>query len=92
MLRDGEITAVSLVEIHASPYEDSIRKAIVMGLDLLRLRRTYAIDTTAVTTFAFPKLKVKQCVVKVQLKWEGFCFWCSLTPITTILLSESFYV
>ena len=37
-----------------------------------------------VTTFAFPNLKVKQCVVKVQLRWEGVCFWCSLTPISTI--------
>ena len=38
VLRDGEITSVSLVEIHSSPYEDTIRKAIVTGLDLLRLR------------------------------------------------------
>ena len=80
VLRDEEITAVSLVEIHSSPYEDTIRKAIVTGLDLLRLRRTYASDSTAVTTFAFANLKVTQCVVKVQLRWEGFCFRCSLTP------------
>ena len=38
VLRDGEKTSVSLVEIHSSPYEDTIRKAIVTGLDLLRLR------------------------------------------------------
>ena len=84
VLWDEEITSVSLVEIHSSPYEDTIRKAIVTGLDLLRLRRTYVSDTTAVTTFAFPNFKVKQCVVEVQLRWERFCFWCSLTPITTI--------
>ena len=83
VLRDEEITAVSLVEIHSSPYEDTIRKAIVTGLDLLRLRRTYTSDT-AVTTFAFPNLKVSQCVVKVQLRWEDWCFRCSLTPITVL--------
>ena len=75
---------MSLVEIHSSPYEDTIRKAIVTGLDLLRLRRTYVSETTTVTTFAFPNLKVKQCVVEVQLKWERLCFRCSLTPIITL--------
>ena len=82
--RVGEITSVSLVEIHSSPYEDTIRKAIVTGLDLLRLRRTHSSDTTALTTFAFPNLKVKQCVVKVQLRWENFSFKCYLTPINTV--------
>ena len=82
--RGEDTTSLSLVEIHSSPYEDTIRKSIVTGLDLLRLRRTFSNDTTALTTFAFPNLKEKQCVVKVQLRWENLFFKCFLTPIYTI--------
>ena len=36
---DGDTTAATLVEIHSSPFEDTVFKAIIIGIDLLRVRK-----------------------------------------------------
>ena len=72
---------VILVEVHSSPYEDSIMKCIIGVVDQLRLYRSYNSSITTCTGYVFPKLKVKQCVVEVQVTWTELVFWCKLTPI-----------
>lgn len=54
LFSDEEIS-VSSFEIHSSPYSNTIRKALLTGLDILRLRRLCC-DVKQVTAFAFPKL------------------------------------
>ena len=76
VLRDEEITSVSLVEIHSSPYEDTTS---VTDLDLLRLRQTYTSDSTAVTTFAFPTWKWS----KENTSWF-VCFSCTPLPMSLL--------
>ena len=52
----GDVTAQMIVEIHSSPYEDTIRKSLIVATDLLRLRRMYDDGIKSITAFSFPKL------------------------------------
>ena len=55
----------------------TIRNALLVATDLLRLRRMYSAEVKMITAFTFPKLPVSQkstkaCVVKVLVTWEDF--------------------
>ena len=84
-----DVTAEMIVEIHSSPYEDTIRKALFVATDLLRLRRMYNDGIKTLTAFTFPKLpKIKgetipQCVVKLVVTWENFSVYYELTQLKT---------
>ena len=84
-----DVTAEMLVEIHSSPYEDTIRKSLFVATDLLRLRRMYNDGIKTITAFNFPKLpkrkgeKIPQCVVKVVVTWENFSVYYELTQLKT---------
>ena len=87
-----DLTAETIVEIHSSPYEDTLRKALICATDLLRLRRMYS-DKNKITAFCFPKLRTKngemikenkQCVVKLEITWKEFMFQYCMTPIGKI--------
>ena len=67
---EAEIPA-TIIEVHSSPYENTIIKAILVGTDLCR---HYAEDSSQYTAFAFPKNCTKQCVVKVIIRWQGLSF------------------
>lgn len=71
---DDEIPA-TIIEVHSSPYENTITKSII---DLLRLCMMYNHNFAQYTTFAFPKLPKsgqsesnKQCVVTVRVTWDN---------------------
>lgn len=44
----------ALVDIHSSQYDSTIRKAIIIGFELLHLRCVYSNDVSKITTFTFP--------------------------------------
>ena len=75
-----EETSVSSIEIHLSPYNDTIRKALITGLDILRLRRLCC-DVKQVTAFAFPKLFSPQCVAKIDICFKNFTFLCHVEEL-----------
>jgi hypothetical protein len=67
-----DITAGTLVEVHSSSYKHTVTKALLVGTDLLRLRRTYDVSQNSITVFSFPKLPtheadLKQCVVEITI-------------------------
>ena len=84
-----DVTAEMIVEIHSSPYEDTIRKSLFVATDLLRLRRMYNAGIKTITAFNFPKLpkikgeKIPQCVVKLVVTWENFSVYYELTQLKT---------
>ena len=84
-----DVTAEMIVEIHSSPYEDTIRKSLFVATDLLRLRRMYNDGIKTITAFNFPKLpnikgeKIPQCVVKLVVTWENFSVYYDLTQLKT---------
>ena len=84
-----DVTAEMLVEIHSSPYEDTIRKSLFVATDLLRLRRMYNDGIKTITAFNFPKLpkikgeKIPQCVVKLVVTWENFSVYYERTQLKT---------
>ena len=84
-----DVTAERIVEIHSSPYEDTIRKSLFVATDLLRLRRMYNDGIKTSTAFNFPKLpkikgeKIPQCVVKLVVTWENFSVYYELTQLKT---------
>ena len=89
-----DLTAEMIVEIHSSPYEDTLRKALTTAIDLLHLGRMYS--NTKYHCFCFPKLKTKrdqtikennwQCVVKLEITEKDFAFQ---TPVVQIDGSEA---
>ena len=84
-----DVTAEMIVEIHSSPYEETIRKSLFVATDLLRLRRLYNDGIKTLTAFNFPKLpkikgeKIPQCVVKLVVTWENFSVYYELTQLKT---------
>ena len=84
-----DVTAEMIVEMHSSPYEDTIRKSLFVATDLLRLRRMYNDGIKTITAFNFPKLpkikgeKIPQCVVKLVVTWENFSVYYELTQLKT---------
>ena len=77
------------VEVHSSPFSDSINKCMLGVIDLLRLHRAHSRDVSRCCGFVFPKLPGvkstnKQCVVMVEVKWENLKFLCSFIPFTNI--------
>ena len=71
---------VILVQLHSSPFQQSIVKCIIGVVDQLRLYRSYDSSITTCTGYVFPKLGVKRCVVKVQVTWSRLVFLYKLTP------------
>ena len=89
IIRKCDGLTLLLVEVHSSPYERTIRKCMLGVSDLLRLHRAHDRNALRCCGFAFPKLPGrqpnKQCVVKVEVRWENLHFRCSLTPFEHIL-------
>ena len=81
------------VEVHSSPFSYSINKCVLGVIDLLRLHRAHDRDVSRCCGFVFPKLpgvklKNKQCVVMVQVKWENLTFLCSFISFRDISSAE----
>jgi hypothetical protein len=82
VFRRADKLPLILVEVHSSPFQATVRKLIFGVIDQLRLYRTYNTRITQCVGFAFPKLHMQQCVIKVSVKWEHMVFSYTLTPIT----------
>ena len=83
--KDGLL--VLSLEVHSSPYNNTVAKAVANTIDQLRLFRSYS-DDFKVSSFVFPKLaqmdsegKVvnnnKTCVTKVDIEWKDMVFCVS---------------
>ena len=74
-LKDDRIAQVT-IEIHSSPYEETILKAILVATN---------VNINTGTSFTFPKLPFakKTCVVKVGIEWDGFLIKYELSPLMT---------
>ena len=86
----GEEIAQIVIEICSSPYEDTIRKCILVAVDLLRLRTMFNKRENKVLGYCFAKLPPgpdrgvkKLCVVKVEVCWNQFAFFYKLIPLKT---------
>ena len=74
LFSDEEIS-VSSFEIHSSPYSNTIRKALLTGLDILHLRRLCC-DVKQVK-----KLLKPHCVAKIDICFENFTFLCHVKEL-----------
>ena len=68
-----------LVEVHSSPFRDSVRKCILGVIEQLCLYRTANPDVSSCIGFTFPKLPSAgtgnlQSVVQVTVTWASFQF------------------
>ena len=61
-------------EVHSSPFPCTIIQCIVLATDQVRLHRLFTPNSIVCTAFALPKLNNKQCVVRVDVKWNKFGF------------------
>lgn len=75
-LSKNQICLVS--EVHSSPFDDTIQKCVMSVVELNRVHRSFNSEINTYIGFAFPKLDVDQCVVKVMVTWE-FPFFYTLT-------------
>ena len=50
----------TVIEVHSSPYENTITKTITVAMDLLQVCRHHDENVKQYTTFGFPKKSVKQ--------------------------------
>ena len=74
---------VTIVEVHSSPYESTIKKCLTGVVDLLRVYRSYDTSRTQSVGYAFPKLDSNQCVVRVLVTWTNLSFRYALTLLET---------
>ena len=79
--REEDDLPLILVEVHSSPFAETVKKTILCVTDQLRLYRTHDAKITRCVGFTFPKQKVHQCVVMVTVTWERMGFKYILTPI-----------
>ena len=79
-----------VIKVHSSrSYEATIEKCVMSVVEHLRVKRSYNKTTTVCTGFAFPKLPTDkegfhQCVVSVEVTWNGVKFQYKLTSIVDI--------
>lgn len=79
-------TAATIVEVHSSPFEDTIFKCILLGADLLCVHRMYDVAEWHII-FLFPKLPTQQCthhqsVVQLNITWELFQLHYTLDSVS----------
>ena len=82
VFREKDDLPLILVEVHSSPFNATVKKTVLGVVDQLRLYRMHDSSITCCVGFAFPKIGVPQCVVKVSVTWENMGFNYTVTPIT----------
>jgi hypothetical protein len=70
-----------ILEVHSSPYVNSVSQTAADVIDQLRLLRCFTVDITTCVGFTFPKYKIKTCVTKVTVSFSDFRFAITLTPL-----------
>ena len=69
------------IEVHSSPYKDSVSKTAVDVLDQLRLLCCFNPNIQECVGFTFPKYVVKSLVTKVTVSFENIQFAIRLVPL-----------
>lgn len=69
------------LEVHSSPYRNSVSKTAVDVLDQFRLLRCFNPDIPECVGFTFPKYSDKTFVTKVKVSFEKFTFAVRLFPL-----------
>ena len=64
---DDPKTNLCIIEVHSSPFVATIRKVAIDLIEILRVVKAHGITECAMTGFAFPKLDIDQCIVKVTV-------------------------
>ena len=82
---DDDTLPAIVIEIHSSPCEHTILKAILGGVDLVHVRKMFGNDAR-MTVFAFPKLPTakaanRQCVKEITITWVPFEFRIELNRV-----------
>ena len=67
-----------LIEVHSSPIIYTERKAVLGAADMIRFLRNSDKSFSEFTSFVFPKIGEKQCIIKITVKWQEFKFMYSL--------------
>ena len=102
---DDEELPLVTVEVHSSPFEDTIRKTVLVVATLLHYHCVYNPKRKKCVGFLFPKLcsvshTKKESVGKVEVTWSG-CFylnndqcvpWNSTCALVYQLYSVSYFV
>ena len=77
---------IFILEVHSSPYKNSVSKTAADVLDQLRLLRCFDKDIEECVGFTFPKYPTatagnETCVTKVTVSFKKFRFLVHLTPL-----------
>ena len=65
---------VVVIEVQSSPMSETEAKTILGAIDALRMLRYSDPSQSEISVFCFPKLKVQQCIIKIQVKWNNYRF------------------
>ncbi len=65
---------VVVIEVQSSPMSQTEVKTILGAIDALRMLRYNDPSQSEISVFCFPKLEVKQCIIKIQVKWNNYRF------------------
>ena len=74
---DGSKVAL-LIEVNSSHMLFTERKAVLGAADMIRFLRNSNIMFSGFTSFVFPKIGSRQCIIKVTVKWQELRFVYSL--------------
>ncbi len=69
---------ITFVEVQSSPMKDTERKATFVAKDFLRMLRYVDSSITTLSVFCFPKRKVQQCIIEIEVKWDNFYIFTNL--------------
>ena len=70
------------VDVHSSPYRNSVSKTAVDVLDQFRLLCCFNPNIPECVGFTFPKYSIETFVTKVKVSFEDFTFVVRLFPLT----------
>ena len=77
--QDGKLRFT--VEVHSSPFSNTLRKTIIGCIDMIRLFRNADPSFSTFTAFVFPKLHTQKTVVVVTVTFESLVFMYSLRSV-----------
>ena len=78
---DEWMVPILLLEVHSSPYKNSVSKTAVDVIDQLRLLRSFNPHIHECSGFTFPKYREPSFVTEVRVTFSGFRFKVSLQPL-----------
>ncbi len=74
----------TFIEVQSSPMVQTERKATLVAKDLLRALRCADPSLTKLSVFCFPKCRIKQCIIEIEVHWQSFHIVTKLTRFQEI--------